>query len=65
MSFWDTAAAAFVGGLGVLLLASLVRLGWFFFKARFTAFGRLQTKAGMSIEEALREAERREREPRT
>ncbi len=62
MGFWETALAAFVGGLAVLCLAGLFRFGWLVFKMRFTAFGRLQTRAGTTIEKALKEAEQKGRE---
>jgi len=61
MGFWETAAAALVGGLGVLFLAGLCRLGWLVFKMRFTAYGRLVQRTGIDIEKALKEAERRGR----
>lgn len=61
MSFWGTAAAAFVGGLGVLVIGGLIRFGWLMFFSQFTAYGRLQTKAGRQVEEALKDIERRER----
>src|SRR6266508_3325411 len=59
MGFWETALAAFVGGLAVLCLAGLFRFGWLVFKMRFTAFGRLQTRAGTTIEKALRKRSKR------
>jgi len=61
MGFWRTTLAAFVGGFGVLVIAGLCRLAWFTFKARFTAYGRHVTRVGMTIEEALKDAERSEK----
>lgn len=60
MGFWETAAAVFVGGLGLLVLTGLCRFAWLMFKANYTAFGRVQPKVGMEVEEALRHVERRE-----
>jgi ribose/xylose/arabinose/galactoside ABC-type transport system permease subunit len=61
MGFWQTAAAAMVGGLGVLLFAALCRLAWFFFRMRYTAFGRHLVRIGTSANEMLKDMERRER----
>ena len=65
MSFWETAAAAFVGGFGVLLLGGLCRLGWVYLKMRHTAVGRHQLRVGRTLEKALADNERREREGAT
>jgi hypothetical protein len=62
VGFWETAAAAFVGGVAVLLIGSLVRFGWFYYRMRHTAFGRHTTRAGMLVEQALSDAEQHEGE---
>jgi hypothetical protein len=60
MGFWETAAAALVGGLGVGLIAGSCRLGWLFFRRRYTPYGRLETRVETQFAEILREMERRE-----
>lgn len=62
IGFWETALAAFVGGLAVIAFAGLCRLGWKVFVMRNTAIGRLEMKAGQHVEDALREMEGRQRE---
>lgn len=63
MGFWETATAAFVGSLGVLLIGALCKLAWLFYKIRFTAYGRHTTRVGMTVEKALKDAEEREKTP--